>query len=125
MEDSCGHWFTIATSVNLDTITVPNTFEEAVQSRFAPRWHEAMVKEITDLLKNETWEPVDRSNVPAGKRITSSKWVYDLKYLRDGTIDRFKANVGEHGECLVAAYVDGLPANVSWVMETCSRDRSM
>ena len=46
-----------------------------VQSRFAPRWHEAMVKEITDLLKNETWEPVDRSNVPAGKRITSSKWV--------------------------------------------------
>ena len=57
MEDSCGHWFTIATSVNLDTIIIPNTFEEAVKSRFSTRWHEAMVKEITDLLKNETWEP--------------------------------------------------------------------
>ena len=33
--ESTGHWFTIATSVNLDTITIPNTFEEAVKSRFA------------------------------------------------------------------------------------------
>ena len=97
MEDSCGHWFTIATSVNLDTITIPNTFEEAVKSRFSTRWHEAMVKEITDLLKNETWEPVDRSNVPAGKRITSSKWVYDIKYLRDGTVERFKARFVARG----------------------------
>ena len=32
-----------------------------------------------------------RPIVPAGRRITKSRWVYDLKYKRDGTIERFKA----------------------------------
>ena len=48
-----------------------------------------MRKEIEDLLKHETWELEERSSVK--KKITSSKWVYTLKYKRDMTIDRFKS----------------------------------
>ena len=91
MEDSCGHWFNIASDVNLSTIGVPGSYEEAKASRLYDKWLGAMKKEIEDLLKNRTWTPVDRCDIPAGRRVTKSKWVFDLKFLRDGTIDRFKA----------------------------------
>ena len=91
MEDSTGHFFEMAANVNLGDIQIPKNYNEAIESRFEERWRAAMLKEITDLLRNETWDLVDRDQVPAGKRITKSRWVYDLKYLRDGTIERFKA----------------------------------
>ena len=91
MEDSTGHMFEIASNVNLDSIDIPKTFEDAENSRFSERWRGAMLKEITELLRNKTWEPVDRSDVPPGRKIIKSRWVFDLKFLRDGTIERFKA----------------------------------
>ena len=91
LEDSSGQFFTVSSEIHLDNISIPDTFEQAEASRFKDRWFEAMLKEITDLLANKTWESVDRSEVPAGRRITKSRWCYDLKYLRDGTIERFKA----------------------------------
>ena len=91
MEDSTGHSFAIASNVNLGDIQIPKTYNEAIDSRFAERWRAAMLKEITDLLRNKTWKAIDRCEVPAGKKITKSKWVFDIKTLRDGTIERFKA----------------------------------
>ena len=93
MEDSSGHYIDVATHVDLGDIKIPKTFEEsqAPSSLLRARWLEAMKKEITELLRNKTWELVDRSDLPRGKSVTKSKWVYDIKYLRDGTIERFKA----------------------------------
>ena len=31
------------------------------------------------------------SQVPAGRKITKSRWCFTVKYLRDGSIERFKA----------------------------------
>ena len=89
MEDSTGQFFDMAANVNLGDVQIPKTYNEAIESRFEERWRAAMLKEITDLWRNKTWTLVDRDQVPAGKRITNSRWVYDLKYLRDGTIERF------------------------------------
>ena len=91
LEDSTNHFIEIATNVSLENIEIPKTYEDAVGSRFEERWRAAMLKEITDLLRNKTWTLVDRDEVPADKRVTKSRWVFDLKYLRDGTIERFKA----------------------------------
>ena len=91
LEDSTNHFIEIATNVSLENIEIPKTYEDAIGSRFEERWRAAMLKEITDLLRNETWKLVDRDEIPAGKRVTKSRWVFDLKYLRDGTIERFKA----------------------------------
>ena len=44
-----------------------------------------MQKEIKDLLIHDTWEPVARSSVPSGRKVTKSKWVYTIKYNRDGS----------------------------------------
>ena len=34
---------------------------------------------------------VSIDDIPAGKKVTKSKWVYTIKYNRDGTIERFKS----------------------------------
>ena len=44
-------------------------------------------------MKNETWgdHPIELSKVPKNKKITKSRWVYTIKYNRDGTIERLKS----------------------------------
>merc|ERR1711965_425390 len=50
-----------------------------------------MLKEYTDLVKLGTWETVSRSKIPNGRKPLKSRWVYTIKYHRDGTIERFKS----------------------------------
>ena len=70
-------------------IKIPKTYEEALASLQADLWLEAMKKEIRDLLLHETWDA--DVLVPPGRKVTKSRWVFDVKYNRDGTVDRFKA----------------------------------
>ena len=43
------------------------------------------------LTNNQTWTIDSRSAIPRGRKPTKSRWVYAIKYKRDGTIDKFKA----------------------------------
>lgn len=53
-------------------------------------WREAMNKGIQALENNNTWIV---TNLPQGKRAIGSKCVYKVKYLPDGTVERYKARV--------------------------------
>ena len=53
-----------------------------------------MQTEIDALQRNQTWDLVDLS---AGESTVGCKWVYSLKYLADGTIDRYKARLVAKG----------------------------
>ena len=86
-EDHSDHTWGINVE-RLGEIPVPNSYEEAMASRFAHKWKEAMQREIQELLGRGTWESVD---VPSGRRPTKSRWVFAVKYLSDGTVERFKA----------------------------------
>ena len=91
VEDVNGHSLVVRTEDILTNIKTPDSYEEAIGSRYKPRWEESMNKEITDLIKNNTWEYVREDKIPKGHRITKSKWVYKIKLKRDNTIDRFKS----------------------------------
>jgi hypothetical protein len=67
----------------------PQTYAEA--SRKKER-NEAMEADLNALVRNDTWDLV---NLPKGKEVIGTKWVYKTKYKSDGTIDKYKA-------CLVA-----------------------
>ena len=71
------------------SINIPKTYEEAMASPQADLWKAAMDKEIKDLMLHDTWDA--EVQVPHGRKVTKSKWVFDVKYNRDGTVDRFKA----------------------------------
>jgi hypothetical protein len=74
-----------------DSIPIPNTYEEAMASPWSAKWKEAMDKEIAGLMKYGTWDEKPASELPNGANLVKSKWVYTVKYHRDGTVERFKA----------------------------------
>lgn len=67
---------------------------EAAGGPDATEWRNAMKDEFRSLLKNNTWEIVDR---PAGKNIIGCRIVLRNKYKPDGTIERRKARLVAKG----------------------------
>lgn len=65
----------------------PMTFRDAISDK---RWSAAMRTEMDAHGINHTW---DITELPQGKKALGSKWVYRIKYLADGTIDRYKARL--------------------------------
>lgn len=65
----------------------PKYYNEAVKYLV---WCNAMKDEITVLDVNKTWDIV---SLPPGKVAIGCKWVYKIKYLADGSIERYKARL--------------------------------
>eukprot|EP00253_Pinus_taeda_P019794 PITA_19794 len=72
---------------NLHSIFEPQTYSEA---KGTTEWEQAMEAEFQSLQKNHTWA---LSDLPAGKKPISCKWVYKMKYKADGTLDKYKARL--------------------------------
>eukprot|EP00253_Pinus_taeda_P014437 PITA_14437 len=47
-----------------------------------------MTEEYQSILKNDVWEIMPR---PEGKSIVSSKWIYKIKHVVDGSVEKYKA----------------------------------
>ena len=82
-------------AADLGNIPCPDQYEDVQSPKFAPvkpRWTESMRGEHEALIKNETWEYISRNDPKVrGRKPTKSRWVYTIKYNRDGTINRFKS----------------------------------
>ncbi len=55
-----------------------------------PHWREAMNNEMNSLLKNKTWNLVDKPNAT---NIVKSKWIFKIKRNERGDITRYKARL--------------------------------
>ena len=76
---------------NLHSIFEPQTYSEA---KGTSEWEQAMEAEFQSLQKNHTWT---LSDLPAGKKPISCKWVYKVKYKANGTLDKYKARLVAQG----------------------------
>lgn len=75
-------------SVSHDTsVQKPYSYKQASTNA---RWIDAMHKELSDLESNNTWTIV---NFPPSKKVVGHKWLYKVKHLSDGNIDKFKARL--------------------------------
>ena len=63
----------------------PTNYEESVHKK---EWVEAMMKEYQSIMKNGVWYIVPK---PKNKSVVSSKWIYKIKHVTDGSIEKYKA----------------------------------
>ncbi|XP_026416604.1 uncharacterized protein LOC113312048 [Papaver somniferum] len=68
----------------------PKTYVEAISSRDANFWKEAINDEKHSHLINETWIYCD---IPPGVKAIGCKLIFKRKLNADGTIDKFKARL--------------------------------
>ena len=70
---------------------IPKTSAEALT---IPHWKLAMEEELNALEANHTWDVVQ---LPPTKRPIGCRWVFTVKYLSDGQIERYKARLVAQG----------------------------
>ena len=63
----------------------PSNHEEVVSQQV---WREAMVEEYASIMQNDVWEVVPR---PEGKSVVTFRWLYKIKHVADGNIDKYRA----------------------------------
>ena len=77
----CSYMAMVANIVDFE----PSSYEEAASQQV---WREAMQEEYSSIMKNDVWEVVPR---PEGKSVVTSRWLYKVKHVADGSIEKFKA----------------------------------
>ncbi|GKE31209.1 ribonuclease H-like domain-containing protein [Tanacetum coccineum] len=70
---------------------VPRSYNEAFND---VNWYSAMQDEYNALIKNSTWTLVPR---PPDVNVVRCMWVFCHKYLADGTLSRYKAQLVANG----------------------------
>ena len=65
----------------------PSTYKEVASLHV---WNDATIEEYNSIMKNDVWEVVPR---PTGKSVVTFRWIYKIKYVVDGSIERIKPNL--------------------------------
>jgi hypothetical protein len=68
----------------------PKFYRQAINGPNANLWHSAIEAEMDSHRCNHTWDVVDR---PTDRKIVDSKWVFKIKRLSEGSVDKFKARL--------------------------------
>jgi hypothetical protein len=69
----------------------PTYFEESIQRK---EWENAMTEEYQSIMKNEVWEIAPRLK---SKDVVSSRWLFKIKHVVDGSIEKYKERFVVHG----------------------------
>ncbi|GFW80056.1 retrovirus-related Pol polyprotein from transposon TNT 1-94 [Trichonephila clavipes] len=75
-------------------VTIPNCYKQAIRSRDASKWSDAMDKEINVMMERKVWDLVDH---PDNIKILENRWVYTIKYDENNKIVRYKARLVARG----------------------------
>ena len=60
-------------------------YEEATENK---EWKDAMIKEYQQIMMNDVWEIVPRSE---RKYVVTYKWIYKIRHVAYGSIHKYKA----------------------------------
>jgi hypothetical protein len=50
-------------------------------------WQDSMTEDYQPIMKNDVWDIV---SIPKGKSVVTSKWVYNIKHVVDGSVEKYK-----------------------------------
>lgn len=73
-------WYALAIAEHVEQFE-PSSYKETLASKHKVKWIEAMDDEMDSLLRNNTWQLVDK---PEGRKSLGRKWLYKLKEISPG-----------------------------------------
>ena len=89
----------IVSTADYGDIPVPRGYKSAVvvTNPWAEYWKAAIDKELAGLIALRTWDLIPLSQVPRGSNLMNCHYVFDVKRLRDATVEKFKARLVADG----------------------------
>ena len=78
-------------------IKVPKSYEDAITSQDKDHYWEAMNDEMASIKENQVAEAIPLTDVPKGRKIVGTVWVYDVKRNEKGLVEKWKARICAQG----------------------------
>jgi transposase InsO family protein len=97
----------LAVQVQVQRNSEPTNFHDAVSRRDGSMWIEAMHSELQSLEDNNVWELCE---LPPGRNVIGTKWVFKVKVDGMNVVERYKARIVAQGFSQVA----GLDFEETW-----------
>ena len=97
----------LAVQVQVQRNSEPTNFDDAVSRRDGSMWIEAMHAELQSLEDNNVWELCE---LPPGRNVIGTKWVFKIKVDGMNVVERYKARIVAQGFSQVA----GLDFEETW-----------
>ena len=87
----------VTITADMGSIDIPKGYRSALASPHASYWREAIALELAGLIALRTWVPVKISSLPPGANIMGCHFIFTVKRLADGSIEKFKARLVADG----------------------------
>lgn len=75
----------------------PATYRDAMAGTDSKKWRAAAQSEVDGCVAQDTWESVNRSDLPADANILPCKWVFKIKTDENGVVTKYKARITPKG----------------------------
>jgi hypothetical protein len=72
-------------------------------------WQDVMTEKYQSIMKNDVWDIVLR---PEGNSVVPSKWIYKIKHVDDGSVEKYKARFVARG----FSHVEGIYYEETFVL---------
>jgi hypothetical protein len=81
-------------ALSTSAVSEPRTLKDALKQLDVDKWVVAALKEIEAHMQNGMWE---LAQLPPGKRAIGLRWVFKIKRLPNGLIDKYKGQIVMQG----------------------------
>ena len=87
----------IVHSADLGDVVVPKSFKAALQGPHKSYWWDAIMRELNGLIALRTWSTMRTCDLPKGAALMMCHFVFAIKRLASGAIEKFKARLVADG----------------------------
>jgi len=95
-------------------VAEPQSYKEAMASLDMDAWQHAMMEEHQAIMDAGVWEVFEMKDLPVGRKLVGSRWVYKVKRNSDGSVERYKAWIVAKGY----SQVEGLDSDKTFAPVT-------
>jgi hypothetical protein len=88
----------VNTETSAAAIPIPKGVRQALNSKHASYWLEAIMKEYTSILQHNVFTVVRRRDLPPYANVMHCHLIFTVKVQKDGSVERFKARLVAGGD---------------------------